>query len=58
MMGMHDKLITPTDVICHFEALRAHRPALASAKLFVKRGHIDFTYGLDDEVVADVFRHC
>lgn len=53
--GRRDLLITASDSMRHFEALRAVHPELAFSTV-VKCGHVDFTYGMSDALVAYVAR--
>mmetsp|Transcript_9518 Transcript_9518/g.21842 ORF Transcript_9518/g.21842 Transcript_9518/m.21842 type:complete len:661 (+) Transcript_9518:89-2071(+) len=58
MAGTLDRLIRVPDIRHQYNVLREHKPALATYKEFKKAGHIDFTYGVDDALCADVFKHC
>lgn len=57
MAGQNDKLIPAKDCFKHYKTLHRHSPHLATCKPFEGRGHIDFTYGLDQEMTNEIFTH-
>ena len=60
VMGLDDKLIAPSNVLQHYNALRSAHPEHAFLHASPKGfGHVDFTLGCDDELIStivDIFR--
>ncbi len=56
--GTEDVLIRSENVVHLYQTLCQHSPELASFACFQGKGHIDFTYGMDDNLANDIFAHC
>eukprot|EP00741_Cyanophora_paradoxa_P022134 tig00021434_g21366.t1 len=54
LAGEKDWLISVEDARWHYEYLSKHHPELARLRVFPKMGHMDFTLGLDDDVISSV----
>jgi hypothetical protein len=54
LVGLRDNLIAPANVLAQYERLRSVRPALAHLKVFPGLGHVDFTYGNNQDSNAHV----
>jgi hypothetical protein len=52
MAGLNDNLIPAKDTFKHYKALHRASPSLATCKPLAGRGHLDFTYGLDQEIAG------
>eukprot|EP01028_Stygiella_incarcerata_P006148 TRINITY_DN2513_c0_g1_i1.p1 TRINITY_DN2513_c0_g1~~TRINITY_DN2513_c0_g1_i1.p1 ORF type:complete len:629 (-),score=159.42 TRINITY_DN2513_c0_g1_i1:1013-2899(-) len=50
--GKKDSLIPPVNVMKHYNVMQRHRPDLAHYTLFEGSGHVDFTLGMNAEVVS------
>jgi pimeloyl-ACP methyl ester carboxylesterase len=50
--GKRDSLIPPVNVAKHYDVMQRHRPDLAHYTLFEGSGHVDFTLGMNAEVVS------
>lgn len=57
MAGQNDNLIPAKDIMKHYKVLHRASPSLATTKPFAGRGHLDFTYGLDQSIAEDIFAH-
>uniref|UniRef100_A0A7S4KLP2 PDZ domain-containing protein n=1 Tax=Guillardia theta TaxID=55529 RepID=A0A7S4KLP2_GUITH len=57
MAGLNDNLIPAKDCFKHYKALYRVSPSLATCKPLAGRGHIDFTYGMDQEIASEIFGH-
>lgn len=53
--GRRDLLITEEDSMRHYELLKRAHPDLAFATV-LKIGHVDFTYGMSDALVAYIVK--
>ena len=56
--GSEDVLIRSENVVHLYQTLYQHSPELATFACFQGKGHIDFTYGIDDHLANDIFAHC
>jgi hypothetical protein len=56
--GSEDVLICSDNVAHMYQTLCLHSPELASYACFEGKGHIDFTYGIDEHLANDIFAHC
>ena len=56
--GTEDVLIRSENVVHLYQTLCQYSPELASFACFEGKGHIDFTYGIDDHLANDIFGHC
>lgn len=56
LAGMRDHLIPPSCIQAHFALLSARRPHLAHLRTMPDSGHLDFTLGLTEEILAYVVR--
>jgi pimeloyl-ACP methyl ester carboxylesterase len=52
MMGLLDNLIEPVNIIKHFTTLARVHPTLASIKAFPDLGHLDFTLGVNEQLMT------
>ncbi|EGG13630.1 AB-hydrolase associated lipase region containing protein [Cavenderia fasciculata] len=55
VMGLKDNLIEPENIIKHYETLKKYHPELSFLKAS-KSGHIEFTLGLDDQILSYILR--
>lgn len=51
--GSDDVLIPPSNVKAHFQAMR---PELATIHEFGSAGHLEFTVGLNDELISKILQ--
>ncbi|KAL6069363.1 AB-hydrolase associated lipase region containing protein [Balamuthia mandrillaris] len=56
LMGLDDTLIDPVNILKHYTTYATHKPHLAFLKAFPKTGHLDFTLGLTDAIVAYILK--
>jgi hypothetical protein len=56
--GSEDVLICSDNVVHLYQALSAFSPELATFSCFKGKGHIDFTYGIDEHLANDIFARC
>eukprot|EP01095_Lingulamoeba_sp_RSL-Kostka_P000456 TRINITY_DN10734_c0_g1_i1.p1 TRINITY_DN10734_c0_g1~~TRINITY_DN10734_c0_g1_i1.p1 ORF type:complete len:100 (-),score=21.70 TRINITY_DN10734_c0_g1_i1:57-356(-) len=54
MAGECDTLIDPENVRCHVSELKKYHPDLVSFKIFNDAGHVDFTLGLNDDMIHEI----
>eukprot|EP00164_Ancoracysta_twista_P002013 GFYU01002653.1.p1 GENE.GFYU01002653.1~~GFYU01002653.1.p1 ORF type:complete len:731 (+),score=174.53 GFYU01002653.1:123-2315(+) len=56
VFGEKDTIIHPRDALAHYNALAKHHPNLARAKRYPSLGHVDFTIGVNADVIDYVLK--